>query len=256
MMTKVFDFLQNIHFLGKMDLAQRYKRSWLGIWWSMLNPLSTVTIYYLLFVQLIKNQNFSDGQYLSYLITGVVFMSFSIQSITLIAENFVVSTNLIKKIKVNPHLLAGGVLSSSFFNFLISCVPLILLITYQEKLGYRILALVPLLVLLILFLYSTGLCLAVLYTLFDDSRAIARIIISFLPFFTPVFYTLDQIPSNYRSLVELSPFTSFLILFRWIFGFSEKFDLMLFCRFSGILIFSVSSLMLFQKSWPKVVRLL
>jgi ABC-type polysaccharide/polyol phosphate export permease len=239
-----------------MELAQRYKRSWLGIWWSMLNPLCTVTIYYFLFVQLIKNQNFSDGQYLSYLITGVVFMSFSIQSITLIADSFVVNTNLIKKIKVNPHLLAGGVLSSSFFNFLISCVPLILVVTYQEKLGFRILALVPLLALLILFLYSTGLCLAVLYTLFDDSRAIVRIIISFLPFFTPVFYTLDQIPTNYRSLVELSPFTSFLILFRWIFGFSEKFDLMLLSRFSVILIFSILSLILFQKSWPKVVRLL
>ena len=254
------DSLQDYAFraliLGRLELHQRYKRSVLGIWWSLATPLTTVMVYFLVFRELIRIDYFSDSEYIVYLISGVILVQFTVQTVTLIAESFANKVGLIKRIRIQPLLLANGVLFASIFNFFVSLLPLVIMLILQNSLSPRAFFLIPLLPLMSYFLLAIGLMCAVLYTLFDDSKALIRILISFLPFFTPVFYTLDQIPFHFRMIVENSPITFFLTLFRWCIGFPEA----IYVRHFGYLIFVVLFIPLvfffFNKIWKRVVWLL
>ena len=125
--------------LAKFELIQRYKRSFLGIGWSIITPLITVFVYYLIFWQLLGSQQQNPIQYIIYLISGVIIVNFCIQSITLIGDSFSNKVGLITRIKVNPHKIACSVLVASNLNFIISLVPLILLLFMQGSFSFRLL---------------------------------------------------------------------------------------------------------------------
>ncbi len=242
--------------LARLELHQRYKRSVLGIWWSLVTPLTTVMVYFLVFRELIRIDYLSDSEYIIYLISGVILVQFTVQTVTLIAESFANKVGLIKRIRIQPLLLANGVLFASIFNFFVSLFPLAIMLVLQGSLSLRAFLLLPLLPLISYFLLAIGLLCGVLYTLFDDSKAIIRILISFLPFFTPIFYTLDQVPSHFRIIVENSPVTYFLTLFRWCIGFPEAISIQYFSYLIFVVLFIFVVFSFLNKIWKRVVWLL
>ena len=253
-------YLQRIFFdairLSKIELLHRYKRSFLGIWWALLNPVISVCVYYAIFSEIIKIEDFTKSEYLIYLVSGVLIMNFSIQTITGIAENFSLRVGVISRIKVNPYSLARGTLGASTFNFFMTLVPFFILVGFNLGFSPRILYLIPLICVMMFFLFGMGLALAILYTLFDDVKAITRIVFSFLPFSTPIFYKLDQLPINLQHWIAASPFTNILTLFRWCVGGSENLHMSAFLILLLSLIFSLACMVFFDKKWSEVVKLL
>ena len=225
-MLERYTHLQRIFFhairLSKIELLHRYKRSFLGIWWTLLNPIVAVCVYYAIFSEVIRIEDFTKSEYLIYLVSGVIIVNFSLQTITAIAENFSMRVNVITRIKINPYTLAQGTLGASVFNFLMTLIPFFILLLFNRGLSPRVLFLFPLICVMTFFLFGLGLALAILYTLFDDVKAITRIVFSFIPFLTPIFYKLDQLPVSLQSWIAASPFTNILILFRWCVGGSEN----------------------------------
>lgn len=250
------NMFSNLVTLSRIELLQRYKRSFLGIWWSLLNPLITVCVYYLIFSEIIRFENLSKKEYLIYLVSGVIIVNFSLQTITLIAESFATRVNVITRLQVNPFTLAQGALGASVFNFLVTLLPLFTLLFFDRGISIRILVLLPLILTMMYFLFGIGLVFAIIYSLFDDAKAVVRIFFSFIPFFTPVFYKLEQLPTNLQPWVVSSPFTNFLILFRWSIGEPEILQIsMLICLISSVL-FAYICLILFRKKWNGIVKLL
>lgn len=249
-----YQFFHNALSLSKLELLQRYKRSILGLWWSLFNPLMTITIYFLAFSQLIIIEKYSEDEYLIYLISGVIIVNFSVQAMISVAETFAVKINLITRIKVDPFLLGAGVLFSSLLNFIIIFFPLILLIFFNHMLSVKFLFVLFLILCLSFFLYSIGLLLALLFTLFDDIKAMIRICFSFAPFVTPVFYSLDQLPKSFATFVLLNPLTSFLSLFRWTIGFNTKLEPFIFIHLFICLIFAFICLIIFRRKWGRLVK--
>jgi ABC-type polysaccharide/polyol phosphate export permease len=74
-------------------------------------------VYYLIFNEIIRIEDFSKKQYFIYLVSGVIIVNFCIQTVTAIAENFSVRVGVITRLKVNPYTLAQGTLGASVFNF-------------------------------------------------------------------------------------------------------------------------------------------
>lgn len=254
--TRFIDIIFHASKLSKIELLYRYKRSLLGIWWALLNPLISVCVYYIIFNEVIKIKDFSKSEYLIYLVCGVIVINFNLQTITSIAENFSSRVNVITRIKVNPYTLAQGTLGASVFNFLMTLIPLFILLLYYRESSPRLLLLIPLTCLMMFFVFGVGLALAVLYTLFDDMKAIMRIVFSFVPFLTPIFYKLDQLPLNLQGWIATSPFTVFLTLFRWCIGIPEKLTIAIFVNLSLGLAFSFVCMIFFHNKWNVVVKML
>ena len=242
--------------LSRIELLQRYKRSFLGIWWSLLNPLITVTVYYLIFNEIIRIEDFSKKQYFIYLVSGVIIVNFCIQTVTAIAENFSVRVGVITRLKVNPYTLAQGTLGASVFNFFMTLLPFFILLLFDRGISPRVLLLFPLICVMMYFFFGIGLLFAIVYTLFDDAKAITRIVFSFMPFFTPVFYKLDQLPQDLQYWVAASPFTNFLVLFRWSIGESENLQISTILNLALSLVFSSICLTYFRNKWDGIVKLL
>lgn len=242
--------------LSKIELLHRYKRSFLGIWWTLLNPIISVCVYYVIFSEVIRIEDFTKSEYLIYLVSGVIIVNFSLQTITAIAENFSMRTNIITRIKINPYTLAQGTLGASVFNFFMTLIPFFILVLFDQGLSSRMLFLFPLICVMMFFLFGVGLALAILYTLFDDMKAITRIVFSFIPFMTPIFYKLDQLPVPLQHWIAASPFTNILVLFRWCVGVSGDLQISAFWSLLLSLTFSFVCLVFFNKKWNSVVKLL
>lgn len=65
--------------LVRRDLTVRYKRSVIGIWWSLLNPLFTTGVMYYVFNTVFKSRLPGGAPFLPYLLSGVLLMAFSIK---------------------------------------------------------------------------------------------------------------------------------------------------------------------------------
>jgi len=242
--------------LSRLELLQRYKRSVLGIWWSLLNPIISVGVYYLIFSEIILIQGFSKKEYLIYLVAGVVVINFSLQTITTIAEGFSVRVNVITRLKVNPYTIAHGTLGASVFNFLMTLLPFFILLFFDRGISPRLLLLFPLICAMMYFFFGIGLLLAIAYTLFDDAKAITRLVFSFMPFFTPVFYKIEQLPQALQHWITASPFTNFLILFRWSIGEPQTLQITMFLNLVLSLVLSSICLKYFHIKWDRIVKVL
>jgi len=189
-------------------------------------------------------------------VAGVIVINFSVQTITTIAEGFSVRVNVITRLRVNPFTLAHGNLGASVFNFLMTLLPFFVLLFSERGISPRLLLLVPLICAMTYFFFGIGLVLAIAYTLFDDAKALTRIVLSFMPFLTPVFYRIDQLPQALQNWITASPFTNFLILFRWSIGEPESLQIAMFLNLILSLVLSSICLKYFYVKWDRVVKAL
>ena len=201
------------------DLTVRYKRSVIGIWWSLLNPLFTTAVLFYVFNTVFKSRIADGTSFLPYLLSGVLIITLFNQSLTMGADSIALSSGILTKIYVRPEVFALSSTISSGINFVIGLVPLSLVLLFTGKMpGYKS----PLVILVIFFmiLFTTGLSLllSIAYINFDDSRSLITIILLMIQYMTPVFYPLSVLGPHTRNVIKLNPLTSFLEIFRTVFG--------------------------------------
>jgi ABC-type polysaccharide/polyol phosphate export permease len=253
---KTLNYAAQVLVLAILELNKRYKRSILGIWWSLVTPLITIGIYYFVFHGLIKMPNTTHGDYFIFIVSGVLYLSFVTQTTIMVADNLAQKAPVILRINARPKLLSSSIAVASLINFLIALIPfLIILEIFNRNLGTRVFLLFPFLTGLVLFAHSLGLILSIVYVHFEDGRALIRIVVSFLPYVTPVFYSSEILPEGIRPFIELNPNSQLLDTVRSIIGIGE---LLSFQNTASIAIF-VSSLtianhLIFNKLWESAMR--
>jgi ABC-2 type transport system permease protein len=244
-----------ITLLVRRDLTVRYKRSFLGLIWSLLNPLLTSLVLWFVFVYIFRPKLSDDTQFAPYLLAGVLTITFFTQGLTMAADSIAHGAGLLQKIYVPPQVLALASAVSSAVNFFFGLIALtfVTLIT-----GDGISLLFPLtsifILCMLLLVTGFGLITAILYIRFDDIRNIIAVILSLLTYLTPVFYPKDILKPIVRNVVSLNPITSYLDVFRSVFastGTATTFD-WLYMLGSAVVIFLLG-IRIFAKQWPKSV---
>ena len=237
------------------DLTVRYKRSVIGVWWSLLNPLFTTAVLYYVFNTVFKARLPGGAPFLPYLLSGVLIITLFNQGLTMGADAIATGAGVLTKVYVRPEIFAASASISSAINFLIGLVPLTVVLTIYHKTPTWHFPLV-LLVIFCMTLFTTGLSLllAIAYVNFDDSRSLIAIFLLALQYMTPIFYPLSVLGPHTRDVISLNPLTSFLQIFRQVFGNSavataNNWEIMVGCS----VITFVVSFYIFAKRWPKVV---
>ncbi len=237
------------------DLTVRYKRSVIGVWWSLLNPLFTTAVLYYVFNTVFKSKLPGGAPFLPYLLSGVLLITLFNQGLTMGADAIATGAGVLTKVYVRPEIFAASASISSAINFLIGLVPLtIVLAIYHRTPTWHFPVL--LLVIFCMTLFTTGLSLllAIAYINFDDSRSLINIFLLALQYMTPIFYPITLLGPHTRDVIQLNPLYSFLQIFRHEFGnvgvsTLANWEIMIGCSIVAF----IGGFYIFSKRWPKVV---
>lgn len=197
------------------DLTVRYKRSLLGVWWTLLNPLLTTAVMFLVFSQIFRFE-LPDGEpFAVYLLSGVLIGAFFNQGVVAVGTSMTASASVLTKVYVPAEVFAVAAGSATAVNFLIGLLPLLLV---QLLTGIGIAVSVPLVALvglsLMLLVTGLGLLVAVAAVKFDDTLNLVTVTLTLVTYLAPTFYPKTIVPDQYRLFIELNPLTSYVDTFR------------------------------------------
>ena len=190
------------------DFKSKYKRSILGVFWSFLNPLLTMTVQFLVFSTFFK----ADTQnYPVYLLSGVVCFSFFSECSTMCLSSISGNARLITKVYIPKYIFPLSRTISSAVNLAISLVPLLLaciilgvVLTPQALLFFFFLAC------LVVFSLGVGLFLSALMVYFRDIQFLWTVLIQIWMYATPIFYPAEIVPEKYRFILRINPLYHFI----------------------------------------------
>ena len=194
------------------DIKVRYKRSVLGFFWVMLNPLLMMLVMSMVFSGLFK---VSTPNYTSYLLSGIILWNFFSQSTTTSVVSLISNSSLIKKIYIPKAIFPLSVILSAVVNFLFSLVPLLLIIYFTGgSISGRVYLLPVILLLVALFSFGIALLLSTLTVFFHDTIYIYDVLLMVWMYATPIFYPESIIPGKFSFILHFNPFYYYLTVFR------------------------------------------
>jgi len=206
------------------ELRSKYRRSFLGWAWSMLNPLSNMVIYWFVFGVVFgataPTGNPSGIQvYALYLLTGILPWGFFALVTNLGLGSLLGNSGLVKKVYFAWETL---VFAQVIFSFVQFCIEMTLLCVALLIVGSPIVPWIPVafLLMLLLAVYAAGFALALstMAVYFRDLRYLWTIIIQVMFFATPIIYTPDKIAGKVPPILEFilhwNPMAVFVLSFR------------------------------------------
>jgi ABC-type polysaccharide/polyol phosphate export permease len=205
-----------IKLLVNRELTVRYKRSVLGIWWTLLNPLLTTGVMWLVFSVAFGSRFGDTGEpYVLYLLSGVLFITFFAQGLIATGSAITNSSSILSKVYVPPEVFAFATSFAGAANFLISLIPLLAaqLITGSGIPWTIVLTPLPIIAMLAL-VTGAGMLIAAAAVFFYDVLDLTRVMVQLLYYLTPVFYTIEFIPPRFTDWIRANPLFSYLEVFR------------------------------------------
>jgi len=182
----------------------KYRRSYLGILWSLIEPLLSTIVLVIVFGTLFGNE---DSTYPLYIITGRLIYSYFSEGTKTASKSIRNNAGMIKKVYV-PKLLYP--LSSSSYTFIIFLISLIVLIgvdVYCKVIPtLNLLMIFPTLLLLFTLTFSVGLFLATLNVFFRDIEYLWNVILMIIMYMSAIFYYPGKLMhSKYAFILVFNP---------------------------------------------------
>ena len=202
--------------LTKKEITLKYKRTALGVLWSLLNPVLLALVLFIAFKIFMRIQM---ENYTFFLLAALFPWNWFSVSIILSTGTLIGNVNLINKVIFPRHLLIIATVLAQLFNLLFA-MPIIVGFSYYYGKGPGInwLLIIPILI-TIQFTVTIGICLmvSVINAYFGDMEYIIGAIITILFWVTPIVYPLDMVPEAYRIYLILNPLTYLITAWRDIF---------------------------------------
>ena len=198
--------------LAVRDIKTRYRRSMLGVLWSLLSPLCQMIVLSIVFSNLFRNniENFP-----LYILSGHVIFNFYSESTSSSLSAIIGSASLIKKAYIPKYLFVLSRILSSAVNVMATFAALIvvMLATRAEFHYTMFLAVIPILF-VILFSSGVGLILAAYAVKFRDIIHLYGVFITALMYLTPIIYPMSMLPGVVHKIVMMNPLTNMVLMFR------------------------------------------
>ena len=187
------------------DFKVKYKRSVLGVLWSLLNPILMMCVMAIVFTNVFRFST-PGVNYLVYLLTGLTYFNYFSESTNLAMSSVVANFSLINKIYIPKYIFP---LSKCLFvgiNFLLTLIPLyaVILLTGTGLNIYHVLLPVSF-VFLFVFTLGAGLILSTISVFLRDMFYIYGIVLQILTYMTPIMYDITMLDPRLQLLLKLNP---------------------------------------------------
>ena len=209
------------------DFKIKYRRSVLGVAWSVLNPLLMMVVMSIVFSTIFgqsRNGSITPEMYPLYLIVGNITFSVMSESTNQALMSIIWASSLLKKVKVHRWVFPVQKVLFSLVNFSFSLVAVALVMLFFRVVPTWHLILLPVcLLLLMCFCMGLGMMLSALAVFFRDVMHLWTVVITAWMYLTPIFWTTDYISQMahwIQVLVVLNPMYNYLQFMRDIFLFN------------------------------------
>ncbi len=190
----------------------RYKRSALGIGWTMLNPLLMMLILTLVFSNIFR---ISLEHYAVYVLSALTLWNFFAQATTDAMSELVWGGGLIDRIYLPRTVFALSAVGTGLVNLFFALGPLAAIMLMTGVVFQPVLIFLPISILLAaMFTLGIGLIFSVLAARFADIAHIYQIMLTAWMYLTPIIYPPEIIPESYRWAFNLNPMYYLLEIFR------------------------------------------
>ncbi|OGP88505.1 MAG: hypothetical protein A2156_03525 [Deltaproteobacteria bacterium RBG_16_48_10] len=211
-LTQILSYKDLVKNLVSRDFKTRYKRSYLGILWSLFNPLLLILVYTLAFdyIMRIRVKDFP-----MFFMCGYLPWSYFSSGLMISLSSLSDSGYLIKAVYFPREILPLSVVLSCLLHFLITFLfvfPLLLIYGYLPQWSY--LSLPVIILLQTIFVFGMSLFLSSIHVSFRDLRYILDVILMAWFWLTPVAYPTSLIPEKFLFLYKLNPMTLFVTAYR------------------------------------------
>ena len=215
-LKEVWNYRNLIYQLTRRDILARYKRSVLGVAWTMLNPLGMMLVLTIAFSEIFRYQ--TQYSYAGYVLSGLMMWNFFSQTTTAAMVNLVWGGGLLHRIYVPRTSFALAAILTGVVNFLFSLVPLIIvmLITRTPIRPSILLFPIPLLF-VACFSLGIGLLISTFAVYFPDVSEMYAIFVLGWMYLTPVIYPESILPQTFAFwITHLNPMYYMVKLFRTV----------------------------------------
>ena len=232
--------------LIRRNLKRRYRGSFLGIYWSLFNPLAMTGLYTAIFGATFAQ--YYDNSNLNYVLaafTGLAVFNFFSSSTALALTSVVENGSMVNKIRLPLFIFPLATIGASIFQFLMGAFPLLVIVTliiFHSPLGLlNAIALVLPTTALILVCTGVGLLMSALYVFFRDLPYFYELITFGLWIGSPIFYPPDIVPETVRKFLVLNPILPIVESIRQIVLSGDFPDLMLIIHSlaSGLIVLAI-----------------
>lgn len=198
--------------LVKRDFVSRYRKSVLGVLWSLLNPLLTMLVMTMVFSYYFR---FNIPNFPVYLLSGQLIFSFFTESTNRAMSSIIASSGIIKKVYVPKYIFPLSCTISSLINLLFSFFAFLLVFVVTRAPFHWTMLLAPIPIFYtFIFSVGIGLILSSLLVFFRDLIYLYGVFITLLTYLTPLFYPVDILPDWVQSVLGLNPLYHFVDYFR------------------------------------------
>ena len=194
------------------SIKTRYKRSILGVVWTMLNPLLTMIVLTLVFANLFR---FSVANYPVYVLSGLIFWGFYSHSTSLAMNDMLWSGSLLSRIYVPKSVFTVSAVGTGLVNLVISLLPLFAIaLVLHVPITPAILVMPAAILILAMFALGMGLLLSTAAVYFADMLPVYEVVLVIWMYATPIIYPIEIVPPQLAWLLKLNPLYYMITIFR------------------------------------------
>lgn len=239
------------------DFKLKYRRSVLGVLWSVLNPLLTCIVMFVVFDAIFKGMR-GEGipNFAAFLLIGQLLFNFFRESTTMAMESVLKNAPLLRKVYIPKYIFPMEKCCFALVNCLFSFIALVLVLLFTwtpVSWNTLLLALFPL-VTLFIFCLGVGLMLSALYVFVRDIMHIWEVFCTLLSYGSAIFYDPDMMSGWVQRVIHINPLYWYITAFRncVIWGKGLPVSMLVVCTLCAALSLSLG-IIVFKKTQDKFV---
>jgi lipopolysaccharide transport system permease protein len=213
--SELWAYRELLCFLAWRDISVRYKQTAIGVAWSLLQPLLTMVVFTVVFGRLAGLPS-GGAPYAILVFAALLPWQLFSSSLTESSGSLVANSQLISKVYFPRLAIPAGAVAVSLVDFLISFGILLgLMAAYRHAPGWRMLSLPFFALLACLAALGGGLWMASLNVRYRDFRYIVPFLVTAGLYLSPVGFSSDIVPGQWRFVYSLNPMVGVIDGFRW-----------------------------------------
>lgn len=196
------------------EVKRKYARSYLGIVWSVLNPLMTMAVMSMIFSTIFKR---TIDNFPIYYLTGTIFWHLFSDASNSAMTALVDNRTLLMKVKMSKQTFVLARIFTALTNFGYSCIAYVLmLLVFQIKPSIYMLLLPIDVFFTLLFAMGVGYILSILYVFFADIKHLYSVVLTLWMYCCAIFYPIDSLEPAMQSIINKNPMYVFILFAREI----------------------------------------
>jgi lipopolysaccharide transport system permease protein len=212
----LWHYRELFYFLAWRDILVRYKQTVIGVAWALIRPFLTTVILTVVFNKVARLSATAGAPYALLVFAAMLPWQFFSTALTEASGSLIGNANLISKVYFPRLIVPGGAVVTSVIDFVITLgLMALLMVWYRFLPDWRIVTLPLFIALAAGAALGAGLWLCALNVKYRDFRYVVPFIVQFGLYVSPVGFSSDKIPHEWRLLYSMNPIVGVIDGFRW-----------------------------------------